>query len=117
MAETRRVGPERLPLLAADVLLVAFLPMVLGELMKVALRGEEWDWEELGPQLAKQQVGFLLGFMVGARELGGIISSDGQFSDSPAALRLLSKDLPRLYQQIQQGELDSTLRKAAINAP
>ena len=116
VAETRRVGPERLPLLAADVLLVAFLPMVLGELMKVALRGEEWDWEELGPQLVKAQVGFLLGFMVGARELGGIVASDGQFSGAPAALRLLSQDLPRLYQQIQQGELDSTLRKTALNS-
>lgn len=116
VAETRRVGPERLPLLAADILLVAFLPMVLGELMKVALRGEEWDWEELGPHLVKAQVGFLLGFMVGARELGGIIASDGQFSGAPAALRLLSQDLPRLYQQIQQGELDSTLRKTAINS-
>lgn len=116
IAETRRVGPGRLPYLAADILLIAFVPAVLGEMMKMALRGDEWDWEEIGPQLVKSQVSYLFGFMVGMREIGGIIQSDGQWAGGPAALRLLSQDLPRLYQQIQQGELDSTLRKTVLNA-
>lgn len=115
LAETRRVGAARLPYLAADVLLVAVVPVVLGELMKNALRGEEWDWEELGPELAKAQVSYLLGFMVGLRELGGMITSDGKAISGPASLRLLTQDLPRLYTQVQQGELDDSLRKSALN--
>lgn len=113
VGETRRVGASRLPLLASDFLLVAILPSILGELLKKALRGDEWDDpEETAKQLAKAQVSYLLGFMVGARELGGIIQSDGR-SGGPAGLRLLTQDLPRLVQQVEQGEIDDAFRKAA----
>jgi hypothetical protein len=71
VAETRRVGPSRLPILAADFLLVAVVPSVFGDLLKHALRGDDWDqWDKMGPALAKAQVAYLLGFMVGAARAG-----------------------------------------------
>ncbi|QCW21969.1 lysis protein [Caulobacter phage Jess A] len=116
IAQTRRVGPARLPLLASDFLLVAVLPAVLGELLKRAVRGDDEDWEELPKELAKAELSYLLGFMVGLRELGAIVQNDGKGVPGPAGLRLLTSDLPKLYQQLEQGEADDALRKAAINA-
>ena len=127
LAETRRVGPSRLPLLAADVALVAILPSVLGELLKHALRGDDWDWEELGPQLAKSQLSFLLGFMVGLRDATAagdlVLAASGadvgpSTNKGPSSLRLFTQDLPQLATQVGQGVQTGDwegVRKPAIN--
>lgn len=115
VAQTRRVGPGRLPMLASDFLLVAVLPAVLGELLKRAVRGDDEDWEKLPADLAKAELSYLLGMMVGLRELGAIVQNDGKGVSGPAGLRLLTSDLPKLYQQLEQGEADDALRKAIVN--
>jgi hypothetical protein len=107
VAETRRVGPGRLPLLAADVLLVATLPCILAELLRGAIRGDDDEPEELAAKLAKAQVSYMMGFMVGMREIGGIVQSDGKvMGGGPASMRLMTQDLPRFYQQATDGDDD-----------
>ena len=52
--------------------------------------------------------------MVGLRELGGIISSDGR-NNAPAGLRFM-QEVSKLYAQAEQGEVDEAFLKSANNA-
>jgi hypothetical protein len=111
-AETRLAGPKRLPLLATDVLLLMVVPSVLGTILKNALKGDDWD--DLPEKLAKDELGYIFGLMVGLRELGGIISSDGR-NNAPAGLRF-AQEVSKLYAQAEQGEVDEAFLKSANNA-
>lgn len=111
-AETRLAGPKRLPLLAADALLLIAIPSVLGTILKNALKGD--DWEELPEKVGKDMLGFTFGLMVGMRELGGLITSDGR-SNSPAGLRFM-QEVAKLYTQASQGEVDESFLKALNNS-
>lgn len=112
IGETRLAGPSRLPLLAADALLLLTVPVILGEVMKTAVRGD--DWEELPEQLARQQISYLFGLMVGLREIGSVIGADGRQGAQIAGLRVLTEG-GKLVQQAQDGEVDEAFLKAANN--
>lgn len=111
-AETRLAGPSRLPVLAVDALLLMVVPSVLGTILKTAMKGD--DWEELPEKLVADNISYMLGMMVGLREIGSIFSSDGR-SQAPAGLRIIG-ELGRLWAQIEQGEADEAFWKAANNA-
>jgi len=110
-AETRLAGPKRLPLLAADVALLIFIPSVMATILKMAIKGE--DWEELPEKVGKDLLGYAFGLMVGLREIGGVIASDGR-NNAPAGLRFM-QEVSKLYAQAEQGEVDKAFLKSANN--
>ncbi|MEY2653418.1 MAG: Bordetella virus [Pseudomonadota bacterium] len=110
------------PKLAADYLMLFVVPVVLGSLLKEVLvpGGDDDDPEKLMRKLAGEQLGFLMGLLVGVREMGGVLANQvkgepfGTDYTGPAGLRLLG-DAARLGKQVGQGEADDGLRKAIIN--
>ncbi len=87
--------PGEIGLLAVDFLLLYTVPAVLGTLMKAALKsGDDDDDKSLWRQIASDQLTFMLGTMIGVRELsGGIQTMLGLPGDyqGPASLRLFSE--------------------------
>jgi hypothetical protein len=115
--QRRREGGARRLLLATDVLLLMILPSVLATLLREAIMvgagGEPPDEEELLEKLAKDQLSYLAGTMVGLREFGSMVSSPVGYN-SPAGLRFFV-EVGRLVQQAEQGEVDEAFLKAANN--
>ncbi|CAB4124441.1 crystallin beta/gamma motif-containing protein [uncultured Caudovirales phage] len=112
--ETRLVGISRLPMLAVDVLLLTSLPATLAFLMKQALKGgEDKDDEKLVKELINENLGYMLGMMVGVRELGSMIQ--GTYGYNGAAGTRFFSDMGKLVKQAQQGEVDEALLKALNN--
>ena len=110
--------------LGADMLMLYTVPAVLGALLKDALTpgdsGDGDDWRKLLKKLLGEQLSFLLGLMVVAREFGeagkGLLGLSDHPRDysGPAGVRLVA-DTGTAAKQIQQGEFDDQLRKAVIN--
>ena len=110
--------------LAADMLLLYTVPAVLGALLKDALTpgdsGDGDDWRKLLKKLLGEQLTFLLGLMVVAREFGeagkGLLGLSDHPRDyaGPAGVRVIS-DAGTAAKQVQQGEFDDQLRKSVIN--
>ena len=112
--ETRLVGISRLPMLAVDVLLLTSLPATLAFLMKQALKGgEDKDDDKLVKELINENLGYMLGMMVGVRELGSMIQ--GTYGYNGAAGTRFFSDMGKLVKQAQQGEVDEALLKALNN--
>jgi hypothetical protein len=116
--------PAKKAKLAADYLMLYTVPAVLGAILKDALTpGDSGDWDEWDTALKKllaEQIGFLFGLMVVAREFGeaakstlGLVEHSRDYS-GPAGTRLIS-DTYNLGKQVSQGELDDPFRKAAVN--
>lgn len=110
--QTRRVGPERLPLLAVDFLLIAVVPALLTSLLRGAVAGDDWD--ELKKRIANDQASGYLGFMFGLRELGAAFGVGNGYS-GPAGARAIDATI-KLGKQAQQGEADEAFFKALNNA-
>ena len=108
---TRKLGPSRTPAMAADVLLLLVVPSIMGTALRMAISGD--DWEDFWAKAAKDEAGYLFGLMVGLREFGSILSSDGSYS-SLAGLRFLN-DANKLVAQAKQGEADGAFWKALSN--
>lgn len=110
--------------LAADMLMLYTVPAVLGALLKDALTpgdsGDGDDWRKLLKKLLGEQLTFLLGLMVVAREFGeagkGLLGLSDHPRDyaGPAGVRMVA-DAGAAAKQIQQGEFDDAMRKAVIN--
>lgn len=109
--------------LAWDYLLLYSVPAVLASLMKSALTpgGEDDDDpEKLAKKLAGEQISYLMGLMVGVREITGAVqyaTGTKQFDmayGGPAGLRFF-QELDKLGKQIGQGELDTALRRSVVN--
>jgi GNAT superfamily N-acetyltransferase len=108
--------------LMADYLLIFVVPAVLGALLKSALTpgGGDDDWDKLARKLIGEQLGFMMGLMVGTREAGDAAKTVAGVNDfamgyrGPAGLRVLS-DASTLATQAHQGDLDDAFRKALIN--
>jgi hypothetical protein len=109
VGETRLKGPKHLPFLASDVMLTAILPSVLGTVITGLVRGDDWD--QLPKQIGQDGLGYMFGMMVGLRDIGGIITSDGRQS-APAGTRFLGAAAD-LYKQVEQGQTDEAFFKAA----
>lgn len=113
--------PRQKAKLAADILLLYTIPAVLGAALKDALvpGGDDEDDETLVRKLVAEQISYLLGLMVVAREFSEagkmLAGAQGPRDYSgPSGVRVVS-DALRLGQQASQGEFDDAFRKAAIN--
>ena len=108
--------------LAADMLLLYTVPALLGTLIKQALTpggGGDDDPEKLAKKLASEQLSYLMGLMVGLRELGFLAdivtgANAPRGYSGPVGTRLLA-DLEKFAVQASQGEFDTAFRKAAVN--
>ena len=103
--------------LAAELLLIWVIPNVLTVLMKEALVPGD-DGEDLAKKLAKEQISFMLGLFVGARELsslGAIVTGGKNFGYSgPGGTRVIA-DAQQFFQQSSQGEADEAFVRASIS--
>lgn len=88
-----------------DMALLLVIPAIAPALVIDLLRGggDEDDPEEWAKKLAQWQVGYLLGMVVGARELSGAIS--GFDYAGPPVGRIVA-DTGKVGQQVAQGEID-----------
>lgn len=108
--------------LGGDYLMLYTVPVVLGTLIKNALMGTEDDWEpeKLAKTLVNEQLSYLMGQMVGLREVTGAVQTVAGTNpyaagySGPAGLRFFD-ELFNLATQIHQGEGDEALRKSVVN--
>jgi hypothetical protein len=111
-ARTDFRSPNDLARFAADYLLLFSLPAVLTVLVNEALTGGgDWDEDELMKKVALEHLNMLAGTMVGLRELSVAISGTFGYS-GPAGTRFFS-EAAKLGKQVQQGEVDEALIRAA----
>ena len=109
---------------AADVLMLAVVPAVLGAILKDAMTpgdsGDYDDWKKLMRKLLGEQLSYLLGLMVITREFGeagkNMVGASDHPRDyaGPAGVRMIS-DSYQFAKQASQGEFDDQFRKAAVN--
>lgn len=107
---------------AVDLILVNSLPVLIGSLISMALvpgGGDDEEPEDIAKKLAADQLGFILGQMVGIREIQQIGYAamgmpQGDYGGS-VGTRMFA-DLLKLAKQVGQGEMDDSLRKAIVNA-
>lgn len=109
-AATDFKSPAEVGLLAVDYLLLFTVPAVLGYALRQALVGNDDDEDKLMQALAREQLSYLFGSMVGLREIGGMFG-DHRYQ-GPAGLRFLV-ELAKLFEQAQQGDVDGAFLKAA----
>lgn len=112
VGETRLVGPSRLPLLAVDVLMLTIVPATLGFFLKAALKGKDLDDEDkLAKELVAENISYLMGTMIGLRELNAAVSGSMGY-EGPAGARFFA-DVAKLMKQVEQGEADEAFWRAA----
>lgn len=113
--------PARKAKLAADYLLLFTIPAVLSTVLKDALTpgGDDEDLDKLAKKLAAENLSYMMGTMVVAREFsqaGKIVTGAEGVRDyqGPAGLRMIGDSLT-FGKQVMQGEFDDAFRKSAIN--
>lgn len=101
--------PLAVPKLASAYLLVAILPTTLGYLLRGLLKGKiEDDPDKLAKALLRENIGFMLGLFIFGRELASL----GFDYQGPAGGRFFAS-ASKLLKQVEQGEMDAALLKAA----
>lgn len=106
--------PDEASLFLVDMLLLYTVPAVLGMLLKAALQGDTDDEYELAKKLVADQMNYLLGTMVGLREIGGATAAALGLPSGysgPAGVRFFS-EVQKLAKQVEQGEADAAFFKA-----
>ncbi|MFZ5699673.1 MAG: hypothetical protein ACOY9J_13350 [Pseudomonadota bacterium] len=107
--------PGEAGLFLVDMLLLYTVPAVLGTLLKAALHGDtDDDEDELVKKLIADQMNYLLGTMVGLREIGGATAAALGLPSGysgPAGVRFFS-EVQKLAKQVEQGEADAAFFKA-----
>lgn len=106
--------PGEAGLFLVDMLLLYTVPAVLGTLLKAALQGDTDDEDELVKKLIADQMNYLLGTMVGLREIGGATAAALGLPSGysgPAGVRFFS-EVQKLAKQTEQGEADAAFFKA-----
>lgn len=113
--------PGQVVQLVGKYLLLWTLPALVGTLLKNLLSGGDWDDEEkLAKKMIGDQVSYLLGMMIGLREIGmGAqkflgVSEFNMAYGGPAGARFLG-ELDKLLTQAGQGEADAPFWKALNN--
>jgi len=107
---------------AVDFVLVNAIPVILSMLIKEALTpggdDEEKTASEYAKKYAAEQFSFMMGQMVGFREIGqagaGILGLPTFGYQGSTGTRIYADTL-NLAQQVGQGEMDEALRKAVVN--
>jgi len=112
--------------LAADYVMLFVVPVVLSYMLKQALiprkggEDEEWDMSKIGRELAAEQLSYLMGTMVIAREFGEVgkmifgVEGPRMGYGGPAGLRAVGETY-QFATQASQGEFDTAFRKSAVN--
>lgn len=107
VARTDFRNPASVGRLAVDFLLLYTIPAVLGALIRAALQGDLDDEDELAERLIREQLGYLLGTMVGLRELGDAVQGFQGYR-GPPGMRFFA-ETTALAKQVEQGEADEAL--------
>ena len=110
IGRTNFKSPTDIGRLAVDMLMLYSVPAVLGLMVKEALRGDEMDEDEWWKRVVNEQVSYLMGTVVLARELGGAVQGFRGY-EGPAGTRFFS-ELAGLYKQAGQGEADEAFWRA-----
>ncbi|MBF8177803.1 ADP-ribosyltransferase-containing protein [Herminiimonas contaminans] len=98
---------------AVDMMLLYTIPTVLSGALKEAMGKGDDDDDEWYAWLAKEQLSYMTGTLIGVRELSGAIQ--GMFGYSgPAGARFFA-EASKLVKQVGQGEADAAFIKAANN--
>lgn len=109
---TRRTNfrkPGQVGRLAVDYLLLYTIPASLGYLLRQALKPGDDD-ESLVEGLIRDNLGYLMGTLLGVRELSGAVQ--GYFGyEGPAGARAFAT-AARLVKQVEQGEADAAFWRA-----
>lgn len=111
VAETRKVGPSRLPMLAVDFLMLTMVPATLGFLIKHALKGGDDDDDKFAKKLVAENVSYLMGLMIGTREVGAAMAGSMGYQ-GPAGARFFA-DIGKFAKQVDQGEADEAFWRSA----
>lgn len=125
VAQTSFKNPLQIASLAVDFLLLYSVPSVLAYALKEAVSGDDDDEEEIAKRLAVEQISYMMGLMVGVRELTTVanlmaaaaLDTEAPFAatyQGPAGVRLIA-ELQKFAQQSSQGEIDRALFKALIS--
>ena len=125
MAAVETMTEKKRGKLAAKYVMLFVVPVVLGYAIKQLLRpkkddDDEFDLEQMAKDLSIEQIEYLMGTMVVAREFSQIAktmidpSAPSMGYSGPAGLRTI-KDTYTAATQFGQGEFDSAFRKSAIN--
>lgn len=98
-----------------DMLLLYTVPALLGFAIKEALRGSDSgdDEDKLVGKLIREQLNYLLGTIVGLRELGAAVQGFAGYQ-GPAGTRFFS-EIAKFSKQVEQGEVDQALLKSLNN--
>lgn len=113
IGETQKVGASRLPLLAVDFFMLTVVPATLGFFLKAALKGNLGDDDEdkLLKKLAAENISYLMGMMVGLREMNAAVSGSMGY-EGPAGARFFA-DVAKFGKQVAQGEADEAFLRSA----
>ena len=107
-------SPTSLGRLGVDLLMLYTIPSVLASLMYEAIRNDcDGNPECIGKKIAKDQLSYMLGTVVGLREIQAMFSPYGY--SGPAGARAIS-EISNLGKQAAQGELDEALLRSANKA-
>ena len=111
-AKTDFKNPLALAGWAADMALLMVIPALGPGILMALMRGEECEGEECAKKLAEMQAGYLLGTVIGLRELSGPVS--GYDYAGPPVGRVVN-ELSRVGTQVAQGEADEGLAMSSIS--
>lgn len=115
--------PRQILNLSGDYLMLYIAPAMMGALIKAALTNGTEDFEDpekLAKMLANEQLSYLMGTMVGLREMTGAaqtalgVNTYNTGYGGPAGLRVFN-ELYKVGQQVNQGEADAALRRSVVN--
>jgi hypothetical protein len=115
--------PKQVISLANDYLLLFIGPALLGTVLRSVLTNgldEFEDLPKLATKAANDQISYLMGTLVGVRELTGAaqtmagVNTYSSGYSGPAGLRFFNEAY-RFAQQAEQGEADAAFRRAAVN--
>jgi hypothetical protein len=109
VGETRLVGASRLPILAADMLLLFAVPAAIQALMLDLMRGDDKDWEQIGKDIGVNVLMAPFQSMVGVRDIAAALSGDER-SQAPAGI--VGRQFYKLGTQAQQGKADEAFWKS-----
>ena len=112
-AELRRVGASDLPYFAIDFALLSIVPATLTSLLHYALKGGSGDDDDLWSLVAKDNLSYMTGTMIGLREIGAIGLDRADYT-GPAGARIFS-EMTKFGKQVKQGEVDEALLRAGNN--
>jgi hypothetical protein len=109
--QLRRIGKADLPYYLVDMSLLTVVPATIASLMYIGLRTDEDEPEEILKTVAVDNLAYMMGLMIGVREIGGTLAGAAGYQ-GPAGARFFA-ELAKLGKQAGQGEVDEAALRAA----